>query len=171
MNPNPLKDEWGTPPELFWQWNKEFDFTLDPCASRKSPSIFRKPGMLYVFKDSPGVGGGLSLPWDGHRVYVNPPYSGNQLFQWCYKCYQEKDSIDTIILLVPARICGTEYFHHFILPYAEVAFLQGRINFIPLIGQNVKSNPQYSILCVFQGEKSTLQCGDWREFIEPLMNE
>ena len=30
------KDDWGTPQDLFDALNKEFNFTLDPCADDKN---------------------------------------------------------------------------------------------------------------------------------------
>ena len=71
-------DEWGTPQELFDKLNKEFHFTLDPCASHKN----HKCSKYYTIEDD-----GLKFDWSGEVVFCNPPYS--KIKDWVYKCYYE----------------------------------------------------------------------------------
>lgn len=55
-----LTDEWGTPLKQFREWDKQFNFTLDPCGTIKRPlkdsikTIDIRQGM-----------NGLSVPWGG----------------------------------------------------------------------------------------------------------
>ena len=43
------KDDWETPQDLFDELNKEFNFDLDPCASKenaKCPNYFTKKSKI-----------------------------------------------------------------------------------------------------------------------------
>jgi site-specific DNA-methyltransferase (adenine-specific) len=137
------KDEWGTPIRLFNELDNEFNFNLDPCSSKNR---LLKPNIKCYYKEDDG----LQQNWNGKNVFVNPPYSGNNIKKWIKKCYEEKDRANIIVLLIPATKTGTKYFHRYVIPHAEIRFVAGRINFIPLSGQNDNSNPLYSLLCIFR---------------------
>lgn len=137
------KDEWGTPDDLFKDLDDEFNFTLDPCASKKRSL---KPGIENIFKEKDG----LLADWSGHSVFVNPPYSGKNIELWIKKSYKQRRNAKDIVLLIPATKTGTKYFHRYIIPYADIRFVKGRVNFIPLAGQNNNSNPLYSLICIFE---------------------
>jgi len=143
-----LKDEWGTPLDIFIDLDKEFNFTLDPCGIHNR---VLKDG-LNTLDTRLGMNG-LTHNWKGQSVFVNPPYSGKNIQEWIEKCYAEKDNAHSIVLLIPATKTGTNYFHQYIIPYADIRFVKGRINFVPLAGQNDNSNPLYSIICIFRKVK------------------
>jgi len=152
------KDEWGTPKDIFYELDSEFHFTFDPCGCKDR---FLKPDMLTLDKDymyyDGGVlghyGNGLMWSWWGMVAFVNPPYSGNNIEKWIKKCHDEKDRAKVIVLLIPTTKTGTEYFHKYVIPFAEIRFVKGRINFVPLAGQNDNSNPLYSLICIFRREE------------------
>ena len=50
-------DEWYTPPELYKEWDQEFQFDFDPCPANRADGW-----------------DGLEMDW-GTMNYVNPPYS------------------------------------------------------------------------------------------------
>ena len=52
-------DEWATPQDFFDQLNKEFHFTLDPCANEQN----HKCKKFYTKEQD-----GLSRDWGAHRV-------------------------------------------------------------------------------------------------------
>ena len=139
------KDEWGTPQDFFDELDKEFHFDLDPCSSHKRRLKPAGTITCYYKKED-----GLEQSWGHRRVFVNPPYSGKNIEKWIKKCYDEKDKANVIVLLIPSTKTGTEYFHEYVILYAEIRFVKGRINFIPLAGQNDNSNPLYSLLCIFR---------------------
>ena len=56
-------NEWETPQELYDELNKEYGFTLDPCATKKSA----KCDKYYTKEDD-----GLSRDWSGEIVFMNP---------------------------------------------------------------------------------------------------
>lgn len=68
-------NEWSTPQDLFEKLNKEFLFTLDPCATPENA----KCAKFYTAEDD-----GLKQSWDNERVFCNPPY-GRQIKDWVKK--------------------------------------------------------------------------------------
>ena len=55
---------WETPQDFFDELNKEFNFTLDPCATVKTA----KCSKFYTKEDD-----GLSKCWSNEIVFCNPP--------------------------------------------------------------------------------------------------
>lgn len=74
-------DEWATPQALFDELDREFHFTLDPCANAYN----HKCAKWYSKSDD-----GLSKSWSGETVFVNPPY-GKELPKWVAKCAMENE--------------------------------------------------------------------------------
>lgn len=68
-------DEWSTPQDFFDDLNKEFIFTLDPCATAQNAKV----NPFYTKKDD-----GLSLDWGKCTVFMNPPY-GREIGSWVKK--------------------------------------------------------------------------------------
>ena len=112
-------NEWATPVKFFEELNKEFNFTLDPCATKENAKC-RK---FFTANED-----GLLQDWSGETVFCNPPY-GRELPKWVKKCYEEhiKHGI-TIVMLIPART-DTSYFHEYIYGKSEVRFIRGRLKF------------------------------------------
>lgn len=118
------KDNWGTPQDLFDSLNKEFGFTLDPCADEHN----HKCEKYYTIEQD-----GLKQDWSGETVFCNPPYSKQTKtnpgqIMWVKKCYEESLKGNTVVMLIPART-DTIMFHDYILGRAEVRFIKGRIKF------------------------------------------
>jgi site-specific DNA-methyltransferase (adenine-specific) len=109
--------EWATPQELFDELNKEFNFTLDPCATKENAKCAK-----YYNKEIDG----LSQSWRNERVFCNPPY-GRETPKWVKKCSEIQNGI--AVMLIPART-DTLYFHNYIYNKAEIRFIKGRIKFI-----------------------------------------
>jgi site-specific DNA-methyltransferase (adenine-specific) len=112
-------DEWETPQDLFDKLNKEFNFTLDPCATDDN----HKCDKYYTIKDD-----GLSKDWSGEIVFVNPPY-GRAIGKWVKKSYEEYLKGTTVVMLIPSRT-DTRFFHDYIYNKAEIRFLKGRLKFV-----------------------------------------
>ena len=111
--------EWATPQALFDSLDKEFSFTLDPCASPENA----KCAKFYTKEQD-----GLAQPWAGERVFLNPPY-GREAANWIAKAYFESQYAEVIVALLPVR-SDTAWFHDFVYDKAEIRFLRGRVNFI-----------------------------------------
>lgn len=139
------KDDWGTPQKLFDDLNKEFGFTLDPCANNRN---FKCEKYYTVEQD------GLKQDWSGETVFCNPPYSkrGGQA-KWIEKCYKEaKEKGIIVVALLPART-DTKAFHDYILGNAEIRFFKGRINFEISRGENGGRAPFPNMIVVFRRGK------------------
>ena len=107
--------EWETPQEFFLELHREFDFTLDPCATQENAKLPK-----YYTKEE----NGLSKNWDGERVFMNPPY-GREIARWVQKAYESKA---LVVGLLPART-DTQWFHNWIYNKARIRFIKGRIKF------------------------------------------
>jgi site-specific DNA-methyltransferase (adenine-specific) len=110
--------EWETPPEIFDPLNEEFNFTLDPCCrleTAKAPSFFTE------------IENGLRQSWQGHRVFMNPPY-GAELSKWTNKARQEAAGDSVIVGLLPASV-DNAWWHRDILGHAEIRYIRGRVRF------------------------------------------
>ncbi len=130
-------DEYSTPLKLFKQLNKEFNFTLDACASLENAKCDN-----YYTKEN----NGLLQEWENESVFCNPPYSDIKL--WVRKCYQEAKNNKVIVMLIPART-DTKYFHNYIYKIAEIRFIKGRISF-ELEGKKIGEAPFPSMIVVYK---------------------
>lgn len=122
MNPvhySSKSNEWETPQSLYDELNREFGFTLDPCATHEN----QKCEKYYTIEDD-----GLSKSWEGETVFMNPPY-GREIGAWVKKAYDEtRVPNTTVVCLLPART-DTRWFHDY-CQKGEVRFLKGRLKFV-----------------------------------------
>ena len=112
-------DTWETPLYFFNLLNKEFNFTLDPCASHEN----RKCEKYYTIKEN-----GLIQDWSNEIVFVNPPFS--HIKAWVKKCYEEGLKEDTIVVMILPSRTDTQYWHEYIMKALEIRFCKGRVNFL-----------------------------------------
>ena len=129
-------DEWETPQDFFDELDREFNFTLDPCATPQNAKCKK-----YYTKTEDG----LKQDWQGETVFCNPPY-GKVIKNWVKKCYEESRKPNTtVVMLIPART-DTTYFHEYIYKKAkEIRFVRGRLKF----GNSKNSAPFPSMVVVF----------------------
>jgi hypothetical protein len=118
---------WTTPPEvlevLYPIVGGSFD--LDPCSPvRRGPGAPVRAKARYTAQDD-----GLSRPWRGRSVFLNPPY-GRELGAWMAKARGEHLSgrAGLIVALVPART-DTRWWHDSVIGEADVWLLKGRLSF------------------------------------------
>ena len=130
---------WSTPQNLFDELDKEFHFTLDPCADDENHKCDR-----YYTKEQDG----LAQDWSGEVVFCNPPY-GRVIGRWVEKAFREvyAGKCRAAVLLLPART-ETKWFHDFIYHRAEIRFIRGRVRF----GGAVNNAPFPSMVVVFRGD-------------------
>lgn len=134
-------DEWATPRDFFDSLNREFRFTLDPCASQFNHKCEK---YYTVFDD------GLKQDWSGESVFVNPPYSNVK--EWAKKCKQEGQKPNTkVVLLIPSRT-DTRYWHDYCMSATEMLFVKGRLKF----GDQKNSAPFPSVVLVWDNSPSML---------------
>ena len=126
-------NQWSTPNELFNTLNKEFQFTLDPCATKENAKCKK----YYTKKEN-----GLIQDWSNEIVFMNPPY-GREIKHWIQKAYEESLKGAIVVCLVPART-DTIYWHNYCLK-GKVRFIKGRLKF----GNSKNSAPFPSAIVVF----------------------
>src|SRR5690606_17219779 len=129
-------DLWETPQDFFRELDREFHFTLDPCATPENAKCKK----YYTIEDD-----GLKQDWQGEIVFCNPPY-GKEIKRRVKKCYEESRKPNTtVVMLIPART-DTSYFHDYIYHKAkEIRFLRGRLKF----GGSKNAAPFPSMVVVF----------------------
>jgi len=110
--------EWATPQWLFDALDREFGFTLDPCATAGNAKCKR----FFSRADD-----GLRQSWAGEVVFMNPPY-GREIAAWMRKAWESAlHGGDTVVCLVPART-DTNWWHDYAMR-GEVRLLRGRLKF------------------------------------------
>ncbi len=130
--------EWSTPQDLFDQLNDEFKFDLDAAASPKNAKCD-----VYYTKDD----NGLSIPWEGRRTWLNPPY-GRTIGAWVEKAITEtttEGGARVVVMLVPVRT-DTKWFFMATRARPEVRYLAGRLKF----GGSKNSAPFPSAVLIFR---------------------
>lgn len=112
------KDEWMTPLWLFDILNKNFKFDLDPAATDENTLC----DQWYTKEED-----GLTRPWTGKSVFVNPPYS--QMRAWVQKGHHEAyfGEPETVVMLVAARTDTRAWWDY--IRFGDVRFLRGRLKF------------------------------------------
>lgn len=101
-----------TPPDIWEQLTKEFNFTLDACASDENHLLPK-----YYTKDNSC----LDKDWTGEVVYCHPMFD-IYIPKFVKKCAEEKS---TNVMLLPAST-HTKYFHQYCYhnPKCEIRFLE-----------------------------------------------
>lgn len=130
-------NEWSTPQTFFDELDKEFNFTLDPCATHDNAKCKK----YYTIEDD-----GLLQDWSKDVVFMNPPY-GREIKHWVQKAYEESLKGATVVCLIPART-DTTYWHNYIFGKADdIRFIKGRLKF----GDGKNSAPFPSAVIVYKG--------------------
>ncbi len=78
--PAAKSSEWETPWKFFRELDREFHFTLDPCATPENAKCER-----YFTQEQDG----LAQSWAGEVVFMNPPY-GREIAAWIMKAAAAK---------------------------------------------------------------------------------
>jgi site-specific DNA-methyltransferase (adenine-specific) len=143
------KTEWETPEELYMELDEEFDFLLDPCATKWNSKC-----LFYIDEEQ----NGLTTCWYSYindrslnnlkfSVFVNPPYGRGLTEKWVMKAWLEsKQHGLTVVMLLPSRT-DQWWFREICLKYGEVRFLPKRVKFIGASS----GAPFPSIVVVFRG--------------------
>jgi site-specific DNA-methyltransferase (adenine-specific) len=111
--------DWETPWSVFHEYDAEFHFTLDVCATAETTKCTR-----YFSPDEDG----LVQDWGDEICWMNPPY-GRAMGLWMEKAYRSALAGATVVCLVPSRT-GTTWWHAWVLEKAEIRPRQGRITFV-----------------------------------------
>lgn len=134
-------EEWPTPQEFFDELDREFHFTLDPCATDENAKCPK-----YFTKEQDG----LLQDWGNEVVFCNPPYGRKTMRLWARKCYESSLNGTTEVMLAPSRT-DTRWFHESVYGKAELRFIKGRLNFVG----GKSGAPFPSLLAIYKHEKAT----------------
>jgi site-specific DNA-methyltransferase (adenine-specific) len=115
-------DRWASPPHIIEAVEKEFGrISLDPAADAENAVAHR-----FFTKEEDG----LTIPWRGDLIYVNPPY-GRVLNEWIDHALKQYDEgyAKRIVMLLPSRTC-TRWFHRLLnRSDVEIRFIKGRLKY------------------------------------------
>jgi len=122
--------DWRTPAWFYAVLDREFNFTLDPCATPDpAKRTFRTPRWYAPPVD------GLAQEWQprhgpGERVFVNPPYQRGAIGQWVAKAADEAQFNGALcVLLLPVRT-DADWWQSLVGRRAqEIRFVKGRLRF------------------------------------------
>lgn len=131
-------DEWGTPRELFDKYLVRYALDLDVCAT---PGREMLPRYFSPEQD------GLKQPWGKARCWMNPPY-GRKIKHWVKKAAYSALDGALVVGLLPART-DTEWWHEYVLPFAAVEFLRGRVKFVAADGRTRYPAPFPSAIVIW----------------------
>jgi len=111
--------DWETPWSVFWEYDAEFHFTLDVCATAETAKCARyfTPAM-----------DGLAQDWGDDICWMNPPY-GRAIGQWMEKAYLSSLAGATVCCLVPAKPT-VQWWLTWVKDKAEIRYRPGRITFV-----------------------------------------
>lgn len=105
------RQNWATPRELFDPLHAEYAFTLDGAS---------EPGNGLLSKSSTVE---AEIPWEGERVFCNPPWSNIPPF------IEKAATAEVAVLLVPART-NCRWFHRALELGAIVRYFKPRPKFV-----------------------------------------
>lgn len=123
------RDSRFTPPDFMADIHAAFgEIDLDPCGNLLSPVVARRRILL-----SEG-GDGLTDPWSGRLVFVNPPFS--ELLKWLRRAHDQwrANNVETVVCLVPVRT-DSAWFHETLSADADIYLLRGRVRFLDSQGR------------------------------------
>lgn len=124
------RQDWGTPIYLFEALNHLYQFNLDGAADEDN--------RMLPEASTPEA----PIPWDGRRVFCNPPWSTIPPF------IEEAAKAELAVLLVPART-NSKWFHRALALGAKVHFFLGRPAFRHRDPHKGHNSPVDCVLLVF----------------------
>ena len=112
--------EWETPPDLFEGLDREFHFTLDPCATPANAKCSR----YFTEADD-----GLAQDWGTETVFMNPPY-GREVYVWTAKAKAAAVAGALVVGLLPASTDLAWWHDDVVAAGAEVRYIRGRVRWL-----------------------------------------
>lgn len=121
-----------TPRPFFAALHLEYQFTLDGASSDENALLPR-----HSTKEAP-------LPWDGERVFCNPPWANVGPF------LELAPAAELAVFLVPARV-NSRWFHRGLALGGRPRFFPGRVKFTPN-PENRANDSGFDCLLIVFGE-------------------
>ena len=111
------KDDFRTPPYLWWWINREFGSIDYDGACTPGLNNLAEPLRLEEKWPSASV------------VYSNPPFDSPSIEKWFDKGSEHSENGGTHIMLLPDKLCQV-FMSRMISHFSQIVFLGGRVNFI-----------------------------------------
>ncbi len=111
--------EWETPQEFFDELDREFDFSLDPCATPENAKCKK----FFTKKID-----GLKQSWYNENIWLNPPYD-RSIPLWIQKAYEVSQHGDLVVCLIQGRSTDTKMWHDYVMKASEIRFVRDRLHF------------------------------------------
>lgn len=134
-------DDRATTIEVFAPLQDRYGFTIDVAAAAHNAKL---PRFYDIDSD------GLTQPWDGERVWCNPPYSN--IRPWVEKAWTSH--ADLIVMLLPANRTEQRWWQDLVEPVLReqspsfrCEFLSGRIRFLRKGQTEIKPNERPPFGC------------------------
>lgn len=136
----------GTPQWLFDELHARFKFTIDICAEEWNAKL-KNYRSLERGED------GLSMTWDCHHVWCNPPWQ--DVKPWVKKAFLASH-VSKAVLLLPSRTDQSWFAEY--APSCRVEFIApGRVQYDPPPGISYSSIREGSLLMIFgYGQEGTM---------------
>lgn len=115
-----MNDEWMTPWYLYEYLNERFKFKTDPCTTDGNPLGTE----IFYTKETDG----LDHAWYG-PIYMNPPYSRNQIGKWVERAYWEGQSGHIVVGLL-RRDSSTKWWNDWVRGKSWVYDVPFRVKFV-----------------------------------------
>lgn len=106
LRPEEDTDERYTPRPLFLEFDREFHFTIDVCATKESAKLPR----FWTKADN-----ALSKSWAGERVFCNPPYS--EIGAWVRHAWSQNRA-ELVVMLLPSWT-DRDWWEDLVEPYRD----------------------------------------------------
>src|SRR5699024_1029799 len=127
-------NEWATQKNVFDELDDEFNFKLDPCATKENAKTEKFFTIEYD-----------RLSQEVTETTIMNPHNGSEIKKWVKKAFEESLKGTVVVCLIPART-DTSYWHEYIFEKAcEVCFVKGRIKF----GDSKRGAPFPSAVVIF----------------------
>jgi len=131
--------EWETPQDFFDELDREFHFTLDPCATEENKKCDQ-----YIGKEF----NAFDISWSDYSesVFMNPPYD-RTIGKWIQKAHEESQKGITVVCLIQGRPSDTRWWHDYVMKANEIRYVKDRLHF-GLNGKFARANIS-SVVVVF----------------------
>jgi site-specific DNA-methyltransferase (adenine-specific) len=134
-----IDTEWGTRQATFDEYDREFHFTLDVCATPENAKCAR-----FFTRDEDG----LTQDWGREICWMNPPYDKRTMGLWMEKAFLSSLAGALVVCLVAART-DTHWWHDWVEGKAsDVRRRKGRETFVKPDGTLAKHSAGFPSVAV-----------------------
>jgi len=137
-------DNFETPPNLFRQLDRIFNFTLDVACTKDNCKCYKG----FFYDDDIDA---LNQDWTDERCFCNPPFSKKS--QFIEKAYNEviNGNCPIVVMILPSNSLDCKAFQKYIKKNFFYETLDGRVSFIePTEKKPMKGNNSGTTIVYFK---------------------